>query len=197
MTPYHIRIRTLFGFPRRPQRVMELPQRQGPRMTGPHERAVARVQRAARRMYGGPRRRRTAVLLLLLLPLLTGFGALALARILSKPSGSEVVKTVEIVKEMEKPVVLPEQRDPPILRKIATCESQNTHYDRQGNVLRGKLNKYDIGKYQINTALWGHVATQQGYDLYNEQGNEQMAHYLLDHYGTLPWRRSAACWARK
>jgi hypothetical protein len=166
-------------------------------MFGPHDRAVVRIEQAARRLSGRPRRRRKAVLLALLLPLLTGVGAFALGITRPAPPVSVVVKEVEIVKEVEKPAVLPEQRVPPILRKIARCESQNTHYNRQGNVLRGRVNPHDVGKYQINTAVWGTVATQLGYDLYDEQGNEQMALYLLHHYGSVPWQQSANCWVRK
>jgi hypothetical protein len=97
----------------------------------------------------------------------------------------------------EREPVVSEPPLPPILHKIAVCESRNTHYDRRGRVLRGKRNPHDVGKYQINMALWGDVAAQQGYDLYDERGNEQMARYLLAHYGSVPWRQSATCWARQ
>jgi hypothetical protein len=110
---------------------------------------------------------------------------------------SVVVQEVEIVKEVPKLVGVHEWQVPPILRKIARCESQNTHYDRQGHVLRGRANPHDVGKYQINTAVWGSVAARLGYDLYDEQGNEQMALYLLHHYGSLPWQQSATCWGRQ
>jgi hypothetical protein len=166
-------------------------------MRGRHDRAVVRIEQAASHLYGRPRRRRKPGLLALLpVLLLTGVGAFAFGSARSAPHGPVVVREVEIVKAVEKRVV-PEQSVPPILRKIALCESQNTHYDRQGNVLRGTVNPYDVGKYQINTAVWGTVATQLGYDLYDEQGNEQMALYLLHHYGSMPWQQSAKCWVRK
>jgi hypothetical protein len=185
-------IHPLFGVSRRRLRV------EGPPPLGRHDRAVVRLEQAARRLSGRPRRRRKALLLaLLLIPLLTGVGAFALGSTRPDPPVSVVVKEVEIVKEVEKPAVGPEPRVPPILRKIARCESQNTHYDRQGNVLRGRVNPHDVGKYQINTAMWGPVAAQLGYDLYDEQGNEQMALYLLHHYGSMPWRHSAKCWVRQ
>jgi hypothetical protein len=139
----------------------------------------------------------TVILSLLFVSLLMGFGALALGRVSPAMPGPEVIREVEKVKEVEKIVVVKERRIPPILHKIAACESNNSHYDRRGNVLRGKVNRHDVGKYQINTALWGTVAARQGYDLYDEQGNEQMALYLLHHYGSMPWRHSAACWVRK
>ena len=156
----------------------------------PQDRAITRLEQAARRLYGRPRRRRRlAPLLALLVPLLTGVGALALGNIRPEPPG--------VVAVAERAPVVSESPLPPILQKIATCESRNTHYDRSGRVLRGRRNPQDVGKYQINTAVWGPVAAAQGYDLYDEQGNEQMARYLLAHYGSVPWRHSAACWVRQ
>jgi hypothetical protein len=164
---------------------------------GPQDRAITRIEQAARRLYGR-RRRRPALLLVLLVPLVTGVGALALGNIRPEPPGG--------VAEQENAPVLPaaarvpvvaEPPLPPILQKIATCESRNTHYDRHGHVLRGRRNPQDVGKYQINTAVWGPAAAQQGYDLYDEKGNEQMAVYLLTHYGSVPWQHSAACWVRQ
>lgn len=195
----HGYLRMLFSRLRRTRCGVIRPQGQVPRMPGGQPgRAVDRLQQAAWRLYGQPRRRRSAVLLALpLVFLLMGGGVFALGRVLPDPHVPAVVKEIKTVQEVEKIVVVKEQSVPPILHKIAACESQNTHYDRRGRVLRGKENKHDVGKYQINTVVWGQVAAQQGYDLYDEQGNEQMALYLLHHYGTMPWRHSAACWVRK
>jgi hypothetical protein len=127
-----------------------------------------------------------------------GVGALALANIRpAPPSGVAAPESAPVMVVVEREPVVSAPPLPPILQKIATCESRNTHYDRSGRVLRGRRNPRDVGKYQINTAVWGPVAATQGYDLYNEQGNEQMARYLLAHYGSVPWRHSAACWVRK
>jgi hypothetical protein len=182
----------LCGFRWRTLRVGGPPQ--FPSMLGLPERAVVRIKQAVRRSR---RRRQAGLLALLLLPLLTGVGAFALGRARPAPPVSVVVQEVEIVKEVPKLVEVHESQVPPILRKIARCESQNTHYDRQGHVLQGRANPHDVGKYQINTAVWGPVAARLGYDLYDEQGNEQMALYLLHHYGSLPWQQSAPCWGRQ
>jgi hypothetical protein len=171
----------------------------------PQDRAITRLEQAARRLYGRPRRRRLAPLLALLVPFLTGVGTLALGNIRPGPPSivaeqerapaPAVAEPVPVVPESVPAVAAPPL--PPILQKIAACESRNTHYDRHGRVLRGRKNPQDVGKYQINTAVWGTVAAQQGYDLYDEQGNEQMARYLLAHYGSVPWRHSAGCWVRR
>lgn len=83
---------------------------------------------------------------------------------------------------------------PDILKRIAYCESRNRQFNEKGNVLRGVVNKADVGKYQINTTAWGEEAKKFGFDLHTEDGNEQMALALYKRYGTSPWSYSAACW---
>ncbi len=84
---------------------------------------------------------------------------------------------------------------PPILERIAWCESKGQHYDTNGNVLRG-INKNDFGKYQINAAVWGEKAKQKGYDIMTEEGNESMAIAIWREYNVEPWNASRHCWAR-
>lgn len=83
---------------------------------------------------------------------------------------------------------------PEIMRKIAECESGNLHFSQNGKVLLGKYNRYDIGRYQINSLFWEEKAEELGYDIYAETGNEAMALYLYRKYGTSPWKRSQRCW---
>lgn len=84
---------------------------------------------------------------------------------------------------------------PPILERIAWCESKGRQYDRHGNVLRG-VNKNDFGKYQINAAVWGEKAERLGYDIMIEEGNEAMAMAIWREYNVEPWSASRHCWAR-
>ena len=84
---------------------------------------------------------------------------------------------------------------PRVLENIAWCESRNRHFDKNGKVLRGTENFYDIGKYQINTQYWGIKAKKLGHDLFTEEGNEAMALYLFEEYGSKPWYHSSACWS--
>jgi hypothetical protein len=37
------------------------------------------------------------------------------------------------------------------MKAIAHCESTDRHYNEDGSVLRGIVDKRDIGRYQINT----------------------------------------------
>lgn len=90
---------------------------------------------------------------------------------------------------VEKKVVLPE-----VLEKIAFCESKGRHFGDNGEVLTGGRNRYDIGKYQINSLYWRGLAEKLGHDIYTEDGNEAVAMELYKRYGTSPWRWSKKCW---
>ena len=84
---------------------------------------------------------------------------------------------------------------PPVMHRIAQCESRGQHWTTQGQVVRGKRNHHDLGLFQINTHVWGQKAQELGYDLYTPEDNTHMARYLFEHYGSVPWQSSAACWS--
>ena len=83
---------------------------------------------------------------------------------------------------------------PPILVKIASCESSGEHFDSNGQVKLGKKNPNDIGKFQINQTTWGRKAHELGYDIYDERGNEDMARWIFFNQGTGDWSLSKKCW---
>lgn len=83
---------------------------------------------------------------------------------------------------------------PPILLKIAECESHNRQFNPDGSVVRGKVNHDDIGRWQINLEWNGAKAKELDYDLFTEEGNEKMALYLYKTRGTQDWGWSKACW---
>jgi hypothetical protein len=85
---------------------------------------------------------------------------------------------------------------PPVLHRIAQCESRGQHFTKEGRVVRGKQHAADIGLFQINIVIWGKKAQELGYDLHTPEGNTRMARYLFDNYGSVPWHSSAACWNR-
>jgi hypothetical protein len=93
-------------------------------------------------------------------------------------------------------VIVQEDALPPVLHRIAHCESRGQHWTKNGTVLHGKQNPHDIGLFQINTVVWGKKAQELGYDIRTPEGNVHMARYLFENYGSVPWRRSAACWNR-
>lgn len=93
-------------------------------------------------------------------------------------------------------IIVQDDSLPPVLQRIAQCESRGQHFTRDGQVVRGKQNPHDTGLFQINTVVWGKKARELGYDIHTREGNEQMARYLFEQYGSVPWHSSATCWNR-
>lgn len=86
---------------------------------------------------------------------------------------------------------------PGIMKKIAICESNDRHFDENGDVLIGKYDARDIGRYQINKGIWEAEAKKLGIDIYSEAGNEAFALYLFEKQGTRPWFKSKYCWSKE
>lgn len=102
--------------------------------------------------------------------------------------GDENTKTVEdIVRET--------YVDVPVLAEVARCESTFRQTLPNGNILRGTVNKYDVGVMQINELYHKEKALELGYDLYSIEGNLGYARYLYDREGTRPWMASSGCWS--
>jgi hypothetical protein len=85
----------------------------------------------------------------------------------------------------------------PILAEIASCESSFRQYGEDGDVLRGKVNKSDLGLLQVNEYYHGEKAEDLGFDLTTVDGNLAYAKYLYNKEGTQPWSASAKCWRGK
>lgn len=86
---------------------------------------------------------------------------------------------------------------PPALLAVAQCESNNRQHDKDGNVVRGEINHFDIGRWQINEFYHGTQATKLGYDIFTEEGNAKMALWLYERQGLKPWNWSKPCWSKK
>jgi hypothetical protein len=108
----------------------------------------------------------------------------------------EARSTVPHVVQHTRVVIVKDDTLPPVMQRIAQCESRNQHFTKDGQVVRGKWNPHDMGLFQINTVVWGKKAEELGYDLRTQEGNEQMARYLFENYGSVPWQSSAKCWSR-
>jgi hypothetical protein len=87
-------------------------------------------------------------------------------------------------------------KDEPILVAIAGCESSFRQYDADGNLLRGLVNKGDIGIMQINEYYHADKAKTLGFDLTTIDGNMAYAKYLYEQEGTKPWISSSKCWSQ-
>lgn len=87
--------------------------------------------------------------------------------------------------------------DTPILIEIARCESTFTHYDKNGVLVRGKVNKADVGVMQINEKYHLETAKKLGYDIHTVEGNVAYAKHLYEEFGASPWSASSPCWGKK
>lgn len=85
---------------------------------------------------------------------------------------------------------------PPILTRIAKCESPTGHF-KNGKVVfsRNTNGTTDIGKFQINT-IWLPQAAELGLNLAIENDNEAMAEWIYANRGTGDWSSSANCWRK-
>lgn len=83
---------------------------------------------------------------------------------------------------------------PEILNRIAFCESNGKQFDENGQVVRGKENPNDIGKYQINLLFHLETSQKMGLDIFTEEGNEKYALYLYKKNGAKDWLASKECW---
>ena len=87
-------------------------------------------------------------------------------------------------------------KDDPILVEIARCESRFRHLDKNGNILRGEVNKGDLGLMQINEYYHAEKAEELGLDLKSLEGNMAYAKYLYNREGSKPWNSSSKCWKK-
>lgn len=85
--------------------------------------------------------------------------------------------------------------DAPIMAEVARCESRFTHYDKNGQVLKGKVDPQDRGVMQINERYHLKASREKGYDIYSLEGNLGYARYLYSLNGVRDWLASSGCWA--
>lgn len=84
--------------------------------------------------------------------------------------------------------------DEPILVEIAWCESRYRQFSDDGTVIRGNVNREDVGVMQINEHFHADTAKKMKLDIYTVEGNVAFGKYLYDKYGTDPWSSSKKCW---
>ena len=82
----------------------------------------------------------------------------------------------------------------PLLVEIARCESTYRQFDADGNIIRGKVNKADVGVMQINEKYHAERATKLGLNIYTLEGNVAYAKLLYKEQGSQPWISSSPCW---
>jgi hypothetical protein len=158
--------------------------------------ALATAGRSARVGTRGHRRRRAwptcGLVTLVLSGLLLSVGALLGTAVPLRDARSPVPQVVP----QPHVIVVKDDTLPPVLQRISQCESSGQQFTRDGTVLRGKRHPQDTGLFQINAVVWAKQAEALGYDIRTRDGNESMARYIFDNYGSMPWQSSAKCWSR-
>lgn len=71
--------------------------------------------------------------------------------------------------------------DSPHMVKVIECESNFVHYQKDGTVLRGRIDKRDSGLSQINTYYHPNVDVDDIWE------NLAYARKLYDEQGAVPW----------
>jgi hypothetical protein len=97
-------------------------------------------------------------------------------------------------------VEVAKDQDIPILDRIIKCESNNSQFDKNGQVLvhinvqSDGTKSIDVGVGQVNVQVWGATATKMGYNLMDEKDNIAFTKWLFLNKGSVPWISSSACW---
>ncbi len=86
--------------------------------------------------------------------------------------------------------------DTPILVEIAKCESEFRQFDKNGNLVRGRVDDADVGVMQINERYHLEDSKKLGYNIHTIEGNVGYAKYLYEKSGSKPWRASEPCWGK-
>jgi hypothetical protein len=77
---------------------------------------------------------------------------------------------------------------------ISYCESGMRQFNKDGSVLKGRVNNKDIGFFQINEFYHLDTSLSLGMDIYNPYGNIEYAMWLLKNGGDKHWDASRGCW---
>ncbi len=114
----------------------------------------------------------------------------------SNESTNEPLSTVTTNRKAIEKYLREHYSDTPILVEIARCESTFTHYDKEGTLIRGKVNNADVGVMQINEKYHLDTAKKLGFDIHTVEGNVNYAKYLYKKFGASPWSASSPCWGK-
>ena len=102
------------------------------------------------------------------------------------------IPPIEVVEPTEEELVKMYFSDLPEMVDVAYCESTFRH-TKDGKVLRGIVDKDDIGILQINRRYHLEKAEELGYDIYTLMGNLRYGRYLYETQGLEPWKASYKC----
>lgn len=81
---------------------------------------------------------------------------------------------------------------PPVLERIALCESQNDPHAKNGvSTASGRFQVTHGSWVSYGTLLWGSV---EGKDVFNYKDNTDLATFMYEKEGVTPWLASQDCW---
>lgn len=108
------------------------------------------------------------------------------------------VRPIPVTQSEVKEYVQEVFKQTPILISVAKCESTYRQFknDNADQVLRGTIDKQDVGVMQINEHYQLASAQSLGYDIYTTEGNIAYSLYLYGKEGTAPWSASKFCWSK-
>jgi hypothetical protein len=86
--------------------------------------------------------------------------------------------------------------DTPILVEIAKCESEFRQFNKNGDLLRGRVDNADVGVMQINERYHLEDSKKLGFNIHTIEGNVAYAKYLYEKSGSKPWSASQPCWGK-
>lgn len=86
--------------------------------------------------------------------------------------------------------------DTPILVEIAKCESEFRQFNKNGDLLRGRVDNADVGVMQINERYHLEDSKKLGFNIHTIEGNVAYAKYLYEKSGSRPWSASQPCWGK-
>ena len=118
----------------------------------------------------------------------SGNSALTQANSIDEAQKAKPISTAEIVAEYYK--------DTPVLIEVAKCESGTIQFTESGQVLRGKVDRRDVGVMQINEYYHLDTSKRMGLDIETLEGNLAYGKYLYKKQGLEPWKASSACWSK-
>ncbi len=80
---------------------------------------------------------------------------------------------------------------------VAKCESGIRQYEKDGKVLRGRIDNRDVGLFQISEKYHAETAKDMGIDIYSVEGNIKYAKHLYEKNGLRDWSASRPCWEKE
>lgn len=108
-----------------------------------------------------------------------------------------IEKEPKKIKKTTKEIIEEHFENSPVMVDVSKCESEFRQFNTNDEPLRGRVNRADVGAFQINEKYHAATAIKLGIDIYTLEGNIEYAKYLYETQGTDPWVHSKPCWNKE